>query len=320
MSNRYSGLDALRGFAAVYVAIGHIALSFAFLPAPFSLAFRFGQEAVILFFLLSGFVIYLAVGEQEGLEFRSYFIKRFRRIYPPVIISILICSLIYYMKGGEDGVNLGASLIGNLLMLQDFSYAKPGSWINSFPGNPPLWSLSYEWWFYILFYPLYRFLPVNDSRVFYVAGISSIAWISYLVFPNHLSLVLSYLIIWWSGLELAAIYRRNEIINFSTTRRITGCLGIMVLLSLIPLIATRDFSFGVYPFLTFRHFCAAFVFVCVGILWWKFNLAGYRRTFGLFAGVGSISYAIYLFHYPLVIYWEAELILRVLDLSILTVH
>lgn len=54
-------LEAIRGFAAVYVVLHHV-LPKTIMMYGINLAvfFRFGQEAVILFFLLLGFVIHYA--------------------------------------------------------------------------------------------------------------------------------------------------------------------------------------------------------------------------------------------------------------------
>jgi peptidoglycan/LPS O-acetylase OafA/YrhL len=50
-------LEFGRGFAAFYVLMHHLR---PLRDTPFDILFRFGQEAVILFFLVSGFVIYLS--------------------------------------------------------------------------------------------------------------------------------------------------------------------------------------------------------------------------------------------------------------------
>ena len=55
---RIASLDAIRGFAAVYVAAGHLVHShFPDAAHGVRLAFAFGQEAVMLFFLLSGYFV-----------------------------------------------------------------------------------------------------------------------------------------------------------------------------------------------------------------------------------------------------------------------
>jgi peptidoglycan/LPS O-acetylase OafA/YrhL len=50
-------LDYLRGFVALYVVLYHLRDNELFKGLSFGFLFQFGQEAVIIFFLLSGFVI-----------------------------------------------------------------------------------------------------------------------------------------------------------------------------------------------------------------------------------------------------------------------
>ena len=142
-------LDTVRAFAAMYVFLAH-----AFLPilkdSPLSIFFRFGQEAVMLFFLLSGFVIHISYSRNPNIKFREYFVKRFRRIYFPIFCSYFISGIIYYYQNNTLDFSY-YQLIGNLLMLQD-NELKPGNWFVPLFDNGPLWSLSYEWWFYMLFF------------------------------------------------------------------------------------------------------------------------------------------------------------------------
>ena len=73
-------LNSIRAFAALYVMIAHLMLEI-FKGSSFIFLFKFGQEAVMLFFLLSGFVISISYFKNPNINFGSYFIKRFRRIY-----------------------------------------------------------------------------------------------------------------------------------------------------------------------------------------------------------------------------------------------
>ena len=71
-------LDAIRGLAACYVVIYHIIATLKGFPQIIKdVFFSFGQEAVILFFLLSGFVIAYSVYKKQNITFKDYFIKRF---------------------------------------------------------------------------------------------------------------------------------------------------------------------------------------------------------------------------------------------------
>ncbi len=155
---RFRKLEMLRGFAAAYVFAGHLALSK--LPqgyGSFRLLLSFGQEAVMVFFLLSGFVVFYSTHNHKDKSFRGYFARRWKRIYPIFILSFLVAFLCAYASTGSMPHISGRDLAGNLLMFQDFSYAKPGVFVSPFLGNSPLWSLSYEWWFYMLFFPIFRF-------------------------------------------------------------------------------------------------------------------------------------------------------------------
>ena len=103
---------------------------------------RVGLEAVVLFFVLSGFLVGGAsIRKALRGEFFAgrYFIDRFARIYVPFVpaLALTIGLLIWFgipFSWAEAGLNL-ASLQG--------AFAQP------FSGNTALWSLSYEVWFYI---------------------------------------------------------------------------------------------------------------------------------------------------------------------------
>jgi len=86
-------LEAVRGIAALYVLLYHTSNNYLGLNhAIWALPFRFGLEAVLVFFVLSGFVIsYSHPGSVDKADsFRNYFIKRLRRIYPIFIFSSIL--------------------------------------------------------------------------------------------------------------------------------------------------------------------------------------------------------------------------------------
>jgi peptidoglycan/LPS O-acetylase OafA/YrhL len=305
-------LEAIRGGAALYVVIHHL---FGFTPLSSLLGpivrfpFRFGQESVILFFLLSGFVIYLSVHKIKELDFRIYFIKRLRRIYPIAIASILLSIVVAKLNGNSVGNKDYLDLIGNLFMLQDLD-AKPGLWFGTFLNNFPLWSLSYEWYFYMLFFPLYQILPKNQFRIYLILFLSLVSWLTYLLFPNHLSLILSYLILWWAGLESAVVFVRDRKFTYQNMKHILGCLFIMSLAAAIPLVDAmsngfRDYHYQadpiLYPIVVFRHFIFGFICLLLGLLWWRVKLVGFSLLLQPFAAIAPISYGLYLMHFPIIL-------------------
>jgi peptidoglycan/LPS O-acetylase OafA/YrhL len=112
LSKRYRELDSLRGIASLTVVFHHCLLTVPiFLAAHYHsqinstlvkvLAYSplhiiwAGHEAVILFFVLSGFVLSLPFLNQNSFDYRDYIIKRFCRIYIPYIVSIIISGVLF---------------------------------------------------------------------------------------------------------------------------------------------------------------------------------------------------------------------------------
>lgn len=158
-------LDLIRGLSAQVVVIGH-GISFfgifTFLHEP---NFPWMQNiAVLIFFLLSGFLItYSTVRklDKENYNFKYYFADRLSRIYtafiPAIIFVLIIDSLCLYLKPNDyvysEAFNI-KTLIGNLFMLQDypFSYKLSTNFsITSFGSGRPFWTLAIEWWIYLFF-------------------------------------------------------------------------------------------------------------------------------------------------------------------------
>lgn len=293
-------LDAIRGLAACYVVLYHIITPIQAVPQIIKdVFFSFGQEAVILFFLLSGFVIAYSVYKKENITFKDYFIKRFRRIYFPFVISLLLSILIFAVQNTLSKEFKWHEFWGNLFMLQDFGSVKPGTWVHPFMKNYPLWSLSYEWWFYILFFPCYKLLPKQPSRIYFILGLSAVALINYMIIPNQIALWLSYFIIWWSGVEASAIWMSQRKYTWKNMSPIIFSLLFMTALILVPVLNTEKIQFGYYPFVCFRHFAIAVIAIGVGLLWYKNKLKHFDQLFGIFAKIAPISYGLYIFHYPI---------------------
>lgn len=142
-------LEGLRGLAALMVFFGHFFHQKNFIdptynpPAWISYFFP-GHGAVLIFFILSGYVIGLANQTPTNFKISNYLAKRAIRLYPIYLASILL-SLV--------AIGLGIDfwqLAGNLFFLQNYeSYGQFS--IPPLSSNSPLWSLSYEVIFYFLF-------------------------------------------------------------------------------------------------------------------------------------------------------------------------
>lgn len=150
------GLDLLRGIAALIVFAAHLrggnfvefgALDPASQTLVTKLAFavtRMGHEAVLAFFVLSGYL----VGGQVIRRLRAgtfnlphYAIDRAVRIFLPLIPAVLLTLAVTVFAYHEIPDVLQA--LGNMAGLN-------GILVETLKYDGPLWSIAYEIWFYIL--------------------------------------------------------------------------------------------------------------------------------------------------------------------------
>lgn len=298
-----AGLDVARTLAACYVVFHHVANARGWSHG-LGLILRFGQEAVLVFFLLSGFVIF-ANERKRALNPRGYFWRRFRRLYPALLVAMLTSTIVALADGDFTAKFNWPELLGTLAYLQDISFLKPGVIVDPYLGNDPLWSLSYEMAFYLAFPFVLRIWVNNPRRTDMIIG--AVCCVSYIVFvawPNHFSLITAYFLIWWCGAMAADTYLRGA----SDFRAFLPSLGWLALLCVIAAAAVKILGFkglGFYPFLPLRHFAVGLVMLIA--LSNRFGAALASLCLPVAqpaAAVASITYGLYVLHFPLLVSWN----------------
>jgi peptidoglycan/LPS O-acetylase OafA/YrhL len=146
-------LDFLRFLAALAVLLGHMdldGLSLSWMPLAL-----FSHDAVVIFFVLSGFIIYYSTTSRAS-TWRHYAVARMSRIYSVALPSVLLCAGLALWLSSQPGFDPARysnytppslwNMFSSLLFLNE-------SWLNQadVPLNNPYWSLCYEVWYYILF-------------------------------------------------------------------------------------------------------------------------------------------------------------------------
>ncbi|QWG28227.1 acyltransferase [Bacillus mycoides] len=151
MSKRIKELDSIRGLAALTVVFGHFCLMLPSLPNSIKFSpLRFlwaGGEAVIVFYVLSGFVLSMALYHSKT-NYWGYLIKRFVRIYIPYYFWIIITFALfilfspYEVAGLRDwfydrwqGSITKIDIINHFVLLNNFFTEN---------YNPVIWSLAQE--------------------------------------------------------------------------------------------------------------------------------------------------------------------------------
>ena len=299
-------LDALRGMAALYVVIHHsVSTSLMLFGLNITNIFRFGEEAVILFFLLSGFVINYSFSNSRDKTFRTYFFKRVTRIYIPLSVVMVLGYLMECYDAGEAVNAHPRELMLNLLMLQDISSLKPNVVVDPYMHNSPLWSLSYEWWFYMLYFQVQKYVSSNSQKDVFVFCLSIVAACVYVYYPTFLPRLLMYMSIWWLGVMLSNRYMAGEPIGLKSIAMPLSGIGVILLICGFSVyraaMAGTLAGIGVHPILEMRDHFSALVIVGIAIFWKSGNWIFFDKIVKPFLFFAPISYVVYISHHYFVV-------------------
>lgn len=250
--SRYAYLDALRGIAALIVVFHHCLLTFSSVETPdagnMAVAllvytplrlFWAGQAAVIVFFVLSGFVLTVMLTRKPPLTYLGFAVKRVARIYLPylVVVTAGIALMAAFHAQGIAGLSNWFNdswthpvsqglLVDHALMLGNANYNHVDN---------PIWSLVHEMR-YSLVFPLIVWIAKRSRTQYVLAGslaISITALAALRQLPgNQLLDSLQYLFVFVAGAVLAlqreaiqAWYRQRE----NWVRRLLPVLALLLL-------------------------------------------------------------------------------------------
>lgn len=300
-------LEAIRGFAALYVVLFHaLPQKIMLFGINVGVLFRFGPEAVIVFFVLSGFVIKYSWERSKDKSFGYYFKRRFIRLYVPLFFIFLMGYLIKCYADGSLADPDWQTLFGNIFMLQDVISQKPNVLSATYMGNGVLWSLSYEWWFYMLFFVLAANIKLSKLNN-WVNIIVVLAALSYLIYPFMVNRLIMYFAIWWIGVRFAEIYLNGESYTIKSIMpygyvlmAITAILGVNLYLN-FSYTEVYSYPLVAYPFVELRHFVFSIIVMFGAVIWNKLKWFGFNNLFGIFKHIAPCSYVIYISHHYLVI-------------------
>lgn len=148
----FSGLTGLRGIAASIVVFSHVD-QFHYLFDYNSFGFEkfgFAEDAVTLFFVLSGFLItFLLLKEKEtsgSINIRSFYMRRVLRIWPAYYLAVLLSLVLIFTGIIKSPENFPVSLSLYIFFLSNVAY------VLALPirAITPLWSVGVEEQFYAI--------------------------------------------------------------------------------------------------------------------------------------------------------------------------
>ncbi len=291
MPSRYRFIDALRGFAAVWVVLfhikhgGHIDQLAKWLPGWLDLVvFELGHLGVPIFFVLSGFVIaHCFQGATVSLGYASRFaLRRSIRLDPPYWVSIVVLTAYGFVSAKVQGEAYAFPTLG--------SVAAHAFYLQGFLGYEPFsviyWTLCQEFQFYLVF----AFLlwcsqsalgaSIGGFRTFFVgAGLVSLLW------PSGILSTADWYVWWlpfWHGFLLGAFA------YWAWTKKIPNAMFLLyaAVLGVIGIVQGSGFTN-----------------MCVGTSLVIFAVADQGQlstwlSWRVFQWFGMISYSLYLTHTP----------------------
>ena len=292
-------LDFMRFGASLLVILSHLRVQYflgygevaapnALMKSLFFFGTRLGIESVLLFFVLSGFLVGgMSVDRQikGSFSFRKFASDRIARIYTPLIPALVIALLICVAGGVAFSP---FNFLVNVLSLQ-------GVFGDPFPAMGALWSLSYEVWFYILC----GVLLISVRRTVVVAA--PIATVVFLICGFVFSkLMIAYLFVWVAGALSFFIQRHSRPLIYSavTAAAITAGVVLMQLTS-----QSEQADLGRFRFLdrsvAILVLGGGFALLMPMAARLRFDGPKGRRLAGIGAFLAGFSYSLYLIHLPI---------------------
>jgi peptidoglycan/LPS O-acetylase OafA/YrhL len=225
--------------------------------------FAFGYLGVVLFFMLSGFIICYALSPlYRHADFKQFMFKRLVRIEPPYLLSIFLVlalnSLSYQITRSSNTINW-LDVMAHLAYLNNFG---AGEYV-----NVVYWTLGIEFQFYIIIGLIFPFMQ-NENTL----GLFLLLFIALSCLPvfKTMSTILPYLSIFGLGI-LTYYYKMRKTVSFK-----------FFILFAVALLIQLFFYQGIPVF-------AACTFGMLILLYWDYN----NRLIRFFSG---ISFSLYLTH------------------------
>ena len=172
-------LTGLRGVAATTVALAHFQQAF-----PKDDGILMWHNAVDLFFCLSGFTLSYVYGRRK-FQFLSYLTARIARIYPLYFATLIIAGAAWVLPGLVNPTTYPArSALTDFLLQTVMLNCWPiiGSGVH---WNPTAWSISIEWFCYVLLFPLLLFQKAPQSAPIRLSCMIVLQAISYYLFVSY---------------------------------------------------------------------------------------------------------------------------------------
>lgn len=319
-NNHYFVFDILRGISALLVCANHLRsalfTNFGSLTSSnifdrlFYFATSLGHQSVIVFFVISGFLIGGAIiKNRESFNTSTYSINRLTRLYTVLIPALLLTAIIdsflssnhpealgqYYMQWSsgptiDNYSNTLLTFFGNFFFLQNI-------FVSTFGTNSPLWSLSYEFWYYVTF-PLFL-IPMLSLLKKINTKTHSAVHVTLLVIAGLILLFMPFetkigFIIWIIG-ALIVLFQK---LQFPVSLKFLSFVIFTASLLSLKVAPIKSLN----PHLQDLYLTITFAFFLITNLNSKYTpIHKFQAIPKIINFLSNISFTLYLFHFPLIV-------------------
>ncbi len=335
-SNRIESLDSLRGISAIIVLIHHILLMTPlFYAAHYKLpydnwivdifsntifhTFWAGSEAVLLFFVLSGFVLSLPFISGKDYNFKDYIIKRICRIYIPYISVMIIAVILMVLFADYNGHSGMIDSFSERRWAHPFSIEAAISYLlmlgyDNTNVNGPTWSLVHEMRI-SFFFPLIMLLVLRfnwKKSIFFGFGVSLSIWallfiVDYFISNNSISVIISSFkdtFFYTTFFIIGAVFAKNRALFLKPFKKLNIYKKMLLLLVALVLfnfdeilpILKNDYGIMSIPLNFISQWIAALGVIIFFVFAMYSNKTEKYLTMPIFLWFGKISYSLYLVH------------------------
>jgi peptidoglycan/LPS O-acetylase OafA/YrhL len=293
-------IDGLRAIAVLTVIFYHAEINF----------FKGGFIGVDIFIVISGYVI-TKLFFSNNYSLNNFIEKRIRRLFPALLLMILTATLFsYFFLLPIHFMNLGQSLIANMFSISNFLFFYQTNYWDSAVLTKPLlhtWSISLEIQFYIfisVIFALFRNYFLKIILFFFFISIFLILFFDNTVFEinvrefnlNNYFLIFARLWEFLLGSIIAFVLNIKKFDNYLKKLNFFHNFGLLVILISLFIIQTPIN----YPNLsTFIPVLGSAIIILSGN---KQN-SHFLLNNSFFIHIGKISYSLYLWHFPIFIFF-----------------
>ncbi len=303
-------LNGLRALAILGVLIYHLRASYC--PA--------GYFGVDLFLVISGFLLFrslLKPGAEQNFHYGSYLLKKAWRMLPSwFIVTVFACAVSLYLLPGSRVGDILKTARHAATFDADIYIDSSGDYFNAFTQQNPMlhfWYLSITQQLYIvaplLVIPLMRWCSRRAAIV--LLSILALLSITFYVLTTSMELVPAtfryellhaigakttyYHLIprFWEILAGAGVFLLPEFANKPRLRNVLGLLGLIGIVASFYLCETGS--------------AAVYLTVVSSLLALRYGMTGLAARLlnnKLVQALGTISFSLYLWHWPVMVFWK----------------